>query len=135
MSRAPWIRKQAGAMFAAWCSVVLLVCMFAGCSSCAHGATLTISGTAPAFDNAGTCAAPQLTTLAGSALVMVHVQVTGPASFVDSLAVNAGAPFTFARTGPAGTYTVRAWAKDAGGVGCDTTLTITTKNPPWKVRL
>lgn len=134
MSRAPWIRKQAAAMFTAWCVVVLLVCLFVGCSSCAHGATLTITGSAPAHDNAGTCALPNLTQSTGG-LVTVFVQVTGPTAFADSLVVAAGSPFTFTRTVPAGTYTVRAWASDAGGAGCDTTVTRTVKNPPGRVRL
>jgi len=135
MSRAPWLRRQLNAMFLAWCVVVVLLLMFAGCSSCSSAATLTISGHAPGFDNAGTCAAPSLTATAPANLCTVVVQVSGPASFADSLQVVAGAPFTFTRTVPGGTYSIRSWARDAGGSGCDTTITLTVKNPPWRVRL
>lgn len=102
-------------------------------SSCA--ATLKLSGTAPNQDNAGTCTTPTLTPIAPGSVVTVHVSATGPLAFEDSLAIAAGSTFTFTRNVPAGTYTVRAWASDAGGIGCDTTLTLVLKNPPWRVRL
>lgn len=142
MSRAPWHRRnEPGIVRAAnavkWATLALGLGLLAaaGCQSCAHGATLTISGTAPAHDNAGTCALPSLTPSPAGSLVTVFVQVTGPAVWSDSLVVAAGSPFTFTRTVPAGTYTVRAWASDAGGAGCDTTITRTVKNPPGRVRL
>lgn len=116
-------------------AAVLVVAAFGGCSSCAHPATLTVRGTAPAQDNAGTCTTPTLAAATPGALVTVHVLTAGPAAREDSLLVPAGSPFAFTWQVPAGTYTVRAWATDAGGTGCDTTLTVTVKNPPWKVRL
>jgi len=149
MSRAPWHRRVGGALefvsgvvcLAAeamgwlFIATVFWIAVAGGCASCAHSATLTIRGTAPAVDNAGTCAAPLGTPMTAGALVMVHVDVTGPAAFADSLTVTSGAPFTFARNVPAGTYTIRAWAKDAGGAGCDTLVSVTVKNPPGRVRL
>lgn len=141
MSRAPWfLRRRSPAKITAAAALLylalwILAALFVGCSSCAQSATLTIRGQAPAYDNAGTCAAPSLTPSAGAALVTVFVQVTGPAAFLDSLQVASGLPFAFVRTVPAGSYTVRSWASDAGGVGCDTTVTVTVKNPPWRVRL
>lgn len=114
---------------------VLVVALFGGCSSCARAATLRVSGTAPGFDNGGTCTTPTLTPAQLGALVTVHVLATGPAAREDSLLVPAGSPFAFTWALPAGTYSVRAWATDAGGIGCDTTLTVAVKNPPWKVRL
>jgi len=144
MSRAPWHRRggflpgMARGIVAAYLVALVALTVLglgAGCASCAHSATLTIRGTAPAVDNAGTCAVPLGTPMTAGALVMVHVDVTGPAAFADSLTVTSGAPFTFARNVPAGTYTIRAWAKDAGGAGCDTLVTVTVKNPPGRVRL
>lgn len=106
-----------------------------GCQSCAHGATLSVRGTAPDQDNGGTCVAPALTPMLLSNVLKVQLDITGPTAVRDSLTVAPGQAWTWARNVPAGTYTVRAWAVDAGGVGCDTTITITTKNQPWKVRL
>ena len=105
-----------------------------GCSSCAHSATLTLRGTAPAQDNGGTCTAPQLVANV-SASVRIVFAWSGPASGTDSLSVTPGTAFTFTRTVPPGAYTIRAWAADAGGAGCDTTLSVTVKNPPWRVQL
>lgn len=104
-------------------------------TSAPQAATLRIAGTAPTQDNAGSCTAPVLEPMPGGNQVRVVVTVFGPVAFVDSAVVAAGAPFAFTRSVPSGTYTVRAWAADAGGVGCDTTLTVTVKNPPARVRL
>lgn len=108
--------------------------MYDGCRK-GHAATLTVRGTAPASDNAGTCTSPTLITASPGAVVTVHVSAIGPVTFEDSAAVAAGSPFTLSRQVPAGIYTVRAWATDSGGIGCDTALTVRLKNPPWKVRL
>jgi len=110
--------------------LALAALAFTSCS-----ATLRVGGTAPALDNAGTCASPVLATMPAGNLVTIHVQITGPAAREDSVRVVAGSPFLFAWSVPAGTYTVRAWPSDAGGAGCDTTTTATAKNPPWRVQL
>lgn len=104
-------------------------------ASAPQAATLRVTGTAPTQDNAGSCAAPVLEAMPAGNQVRVVVMVLGPVGFIDSVVVAPGAPFTFTRTVPSGTYTVRAWAVDAGGTGCDTTLTVTVKNPPARVRL
>lgn len=102
-------------------------------SSCS--ATLSIRGTAPTQDNAGSaCTAPVLVPNA-STTVMVHVQVTGPAAREDSVRVAKGGPFLFTYQVPTGLYGVRAWASDSGGASCDTTLSVLVKNPPWKVAI
>lgn len=101
-------------------------------SSCA--ATLSVRGTSPTHDNAGTCTTPTLAARPPGAVVTVHVSASGPVTFEDSLTVAGGATFTFTRAVPAGVYAVRAWASDAGGAGCDTSVTLTVKDPPWRVR-
>jgi len=102
-------------------------------SSCA--ATLRLSGTAPTQDNISqSCSAPILTAR-GSAPVAVHFAWSGPVTGEDSLLTVTGALITFTRNLPAGSYLVRCWASDSGGVGCDTTLAVNLKGPPWKVRL
>jgi len=113
----------------------LTVAIGAGCSSCGHAATLSVRGTAPDQDNGGTCATPQLSPMLPANQLKIQLDITGPTAVRDSLTVTAGQLWSWARNVPAGTYLVRAWAVDAGGVGCDTTITIVTKNQPWKVRL
>lgn len=119
-------------------AAALLIALFGGCECrmrVASAATLTIRGTAPAFDNPGTCTTPTLIAASPGAVVTVHVSVSGPVAYLDSVAVAAGSLFALSRQVPAGTYSVRAWASDSGGAGCDTTITVRVKNPPWKVRL
>ncbi len=104
-------------------------------ASCAHTATLTVRGTAPTQDNAGTCSAPSLSAMGANPALKVFASWTGPVSGLDSLTVAPGQSFSFSRTVPPGTYAVRAWAADAGGAGCDTSLTVTVKNAPWRPQL
>lgn len=122
------------ALFGVLGMVAVALGTMAGCNF-ARGATLAVRGTAPASDNSGTCTTPTLTGATPGATVTVHVSAIGPAAREDSLLVPAGSPFSFTWQVPAGAYTVRAWASDAGGIGCDTTITVAVKNPPWKVRL
>src|SRR5262245_36464168 len=97
--------------------LLLIPLMLASC-----GATMRVNGHAPANDNNGTCAAPVLLTNQ-SAFVVMHFQWQGPDAGEDSISVATGAAFSFSRSVRAGSYTIRAWASDAGGVGCDTTIT------------
>jgi hypothetical protein len=83
---------------------------------------------APLYDNAATsCAVAQI--LAGplpSASRVVHLRVTqGAWAWQDSMATVAGQQVTFPAIWPpaGGLCTLRAWASDAGGAGCDTTWT------------
>ena len=97
--------------------------------SCA--ATLTVRATAPLSDNLGTCSAPLLGPRTGA--TVIHFEWQGPVSGVDSVLTTAGTQVTFTRNGiPAGTYTIRSWASDAGGAGCDTVITKRFGGPPWK---
>ena len=97
--------------------------------SCA--ATMRVTGTAPSKDNDGTCAAPALVTNVSTSVV-VHFEWSGPESGQDSLSAATGSPFVFTRQTKAGTYNIRAWVSDVGGVGCDTTITRTYRSPPHK---
>jgi hypothetical protein len=100
------------------------------------GATMRVRGTAPSMDNDGTCAVPLLYPMpAVNPALKIHFAWTGPVSGEDSLAVTPGAPFTFQRSSAPGTYSVRVWATDAGGVGCDTTITTVVKGKPDKPRM
>jgi hypothetical protein len=104
-------------------------------TSCAHSATLRVSGTAPAFNNAGDCVSPVLQ--AGSDSVRVVVQV--PAlSLADSVTVARGKPFVFLfGPVPAGNYSVRAFASRVIGgsvfPGCDTIATVPAIVGPGRV--
>ena len=110
------------------CAAVLVVL-----SSC--GATLRMHATAPTFDNDGTCTSPVLIAAPVSIPRMLHFSWTGPLSGEDSVATSSGVLVTLTRTVPPGVYVVRAWASDAGGAGCDTSITTILKAPPWKVSL
>ena len=99
------------------------------------GATLKLSATAPTQYNDGTCTLPLLIPTAASNPVRVHFAWIGPSSGEDSVSTTAGSPVSIQKQVPAGTYTVRAWATDAGGIGCDTTITVVLKAPPDKPRL
>ena len=82
--------------------------------------------TAPVNDNAGTCLSPILLAVSLATPRTVYLSVTqGSWSKLDSLVTTAGTLVTFpAYNPPLGTLcTVRCWARDLGGAGCDTTLT------------
>lgn len=107
----------------------LLLLSVIGFSSCA--ATLSVKATAPLQDNLGTCTAPILGPRSG--VTVLHFAWTGPVSGEDSVATIAGTQVTFTKNGiPAGVYDIRAWASDAGGPGCDTTITKRFGGPPHK---
>lgn len=103
--------------------------------SCA--ATLRIRCTAPAQDNGAlSCTAIPILIPVGAVWRVVHFAWSGPAAGEDSVTTTGGLTVNYARSGlPAGTYTVRAWASDSGGVGCDTTITRTLKGPPHRVAI
>lgn len=107
--------------------------MLIALSSCS--ATLRVKATAPTNDNDGTCAAPVLYGTPVGTPRVVHFAWTGPAAGEDSITTTAGALVTYSRTVPPGMYTVRVWASDAGGVGCDTTTTTVVKAPPARPTL
>ena len=111
--------------------LLLVVLVSAAISSC--GATLRLRATAPTADNDGSCGAPALFAAPAGAPRVVHFQWSGPAAGEDSVSTTAGTLVSIVRTVPPGTYTVRGWASDAGGAGCDTTLTVTVKAAPWRV--
>lgn len=111
---------------------IVMLCLLAlvALSSCA--ARMVLTGTAPLEDNTGTCANPILS-LSSTRPMMLHARWSGRAAGEDSVSVIAGTAFTFDRTGlPAGVYSVSVWFSDAGGVGCDTTITTQIGGPPWK---
>jgi hypothetical protein len=113
-----------------FCIITLLTAV-----ACARSAgLLTITGTSPAYDNAGTCIAPVLETRAPTAM-WIHFLWTGPEAGHDSLSVAQNTAFVYTHRVTPGTYSIRAYAQDEGGVGCDTTIIKTViKGPPWKIR-
>jgi len=108
--------------------LILVALALAGLSSCA--AKLTVSGTGPLMMNAGACLSPILSSAPVGSTVMMHFAWTGPSSGEDSLVAIVGQRVTLTRTVPAGTYTVRGWASNPYGAGCDTTITRTVGDPP-----
>lgn len=111
---------------------LLLVALFLlALSSCS--ATLRVQATAPTADNDGTCAVPVLIAAGVGAPRMMHFQYAGAAAGEDSIATTAGTTVVFARSVPAGSYVVRAWASDAGGAGCRDSILVSLKAPPWRV--
>ena len=109
----------------------LLLLALAGFTSCS--ATLRLSATAPTMDNEGTCAAPELYSAPNGLRRAVHFSWTGPVSGEDSVITTPGGLATISRPVPPGVYFVHGWASGAGGVGCDTALTVTVAAPPWRV--
>jgi len=105
-------------------SAILATLLLTSC-----GATLRLSGTAPLEDNDGSCGARVLVPNASSS-VWIHAVWTGPEAGGDSTFVAKGSQFSFTRQVPSGTYTIRLWASDAGGVGCDTLVTRTYESAP-----
>jgi len=99
------------------------------------GATLRLRCTLPAQDNGAlSCAVPPILIMAGPVARRVHFAWSGPAAGEDSVSGLGGQTVDFTRSGlPGGTYTIRAWASDSAGPGCDTTITRSLKGPPHKV--
>lgn len=113
--------------------LLMSLILLAALTSC--GATLRVKATAPTNDNDGSCAAPVLYAAPAAAPRVLHFAWTGPVSGEDSVTTTAGTLVTYTRGVPPGTYTVRAWASDAGGPGCDTTTVVVVKAPPAKPTL
>jgi len=111
-------------------SCLLLLIALSSCS-----ATLRVKATAPTNDNDGTCAGPVLVAMPAGTPRVMHFAWAGPVSGEDSISTTAGTLVTFSRGVPPGIYTVRTWASDAGGVGCDTTATFVVKAPPARPTL
>jgi hypothetical protein len=106
--------------------LILLGVLLSGCA-----ATFVVRATAPINDNVGTCAAPLLGPRSG--VTVMHFEWTGPISGEDSVSTTAGTQVTFQKNGfPAGLYSIRAWASDLGGAGCDTTISKRFGGPPGK---
>jgi hypothetical protein len=117
-------------------ALAVFVGLALGCQApVAQGATLRMSATAPAFDNDGTCTTRVLYPARAGATRVVHFAWTGPVAGQDSVAVAVGVLATLNVTVPLGTYSVRAWASDSAGPGCDTTVTRTLTAPPAVVGL
>lgn len=112
---------------------ILLALALVLVSSC--NAVMRVRATAPALDNDGTCTAPVNITIAANAPRVMHFAWSGVVSGEDSIFTTAGQPVVLVKLVPPGAYAVRAWASDAGGPGCDTTITVTVKAPPAKPAL
>jgi hypothetical protein len=109
-----------------WIIVALAALMLTSC-----GASLRLQATAPAQLNGGTCALPQLSSSPAWPM-MLHFAWSGPAAGEDSVPCNPGQLVTWSHGVPAGTYTIRGWASNAYGAGCDTTITKAAGDPPGK---
>jgi hypothetical protein len=113
---------------------VLAIVACVAIASCASSAQLMVSGSAPLFDNSGTCAAPLLAAQpASNPALRIVLSWAGPVAGIDSTYAQPGAAFVFVKQLPSGTYTLTCHATDAGGAGCDTTITKTIKAPPFSV--
>ena len=104
-----------------------------------EAATLRIRFTLPTDDNSGSCVSPALIPMGTNPALKGHWRywVAGGDSLggavEDSLSGLPGAVVLRDYPVANGLYRVRAWATDAGGVGCDTLLTKSPfKSPPWK---
>jgi hypothetical protein len=122
-----------------WGLLVLVALVMVMWSIPCQSATLRVRFTLPNQDNSGTCTAPVLLAMGANPNLKGHWRwwVAGgdsiTAAVEDSLAGAPGAvvvtDYQVAQT----LYRVRAWATDAGGVSCDTTVAIVPfKNRPWK---
>jgi hypothetical protein len=109
--------------------VLLILLLALALSSC--GASLRLQATAPAQLNGGTCALPQLS-VSPAWPMMLHFAWNGPAAGEDSVACSPGQLITWSRGVPAGSYTIRGWASNAYGSGCDTTINKVAGDPPGK---
>lgn len=114
---------------AALCAAALM--LFSGP---ALSATLRLTATAPVYDDDGTCAEPVLLSVPAGTQRVMHFAWSGPSAGEDSVVVAAGERVSFSRQVPAGVYSVRAWASDVGGVGCDTTIVVDVRARPDKIR-
>jgi hypothetical protein len=108
---------------------LLLMCVFLLTSSCA--ATPKVKLTAPLQDNAGTCAQPVLGQTAGPGMNL-FLTWSGPDTGSVWFPAAPGQVREYERQVKPGVYTLRSWAEDRGGVGCDTTVVDTLKSRPGK---
>ena len=108
-------------------------------ASCAHvppaaAGPLNLRFTMPAFENAGTCAAPVMLPMAADATLRGVYSWSGPASGSDSTYAAQGAAVSVLKYVPSGSYTVRVHAaRGANTWLCDTTITVVVVNPPAMV--
>lgn len=109
---------------------LLWACTALGLLLTSCSATMTVRGTAPATENAGSCAARVLLPLPAGHAMMMHFAWSGASSGEDSMATVRGAAFTFTRNVPSGNYSIRSWASDAGGASCDTVITRSFTSAP-----
>ena len=105
-------------------------------TSCA--ATMTLSGHFPSLENRATsCAVPPVFAAASSGdIVTVVFSWTGPEAGRDSVSGTVGSAFYFSRPTQAGSYTIRAAARDAMfNYNCsDSSITAVYRGTPDKVR-
>lgn len=103
----------------------------------AGAAVLRVSGTTPLYDNDGTCAAPVLTARAAGDSCWMHFAWSGNSrAGEDSVHAAGGQLVGMSVPGlPPGFYTVRAWASDPGGAGCDTLVMVRVRAQPWRPRI
>ena len=96
-------------------------------------ATLIIRATAPISDNSAVSCLSSPVLGARSGFTVIHFAWSGPSAGEDSITTIAGTLVTFSRGGaPAGLYTIRCWASDSAGVGCDTSMVRRFGGPPHK---
>ena len=112
-------------MTRALCALALLAVLVTSCA-----ATLRVRGTAPDSLAEGTCA--RYTSYPATAPMWVFASV---ASFTDSVWANPGDPFTFSWQLPPGSYYVTAWARNAGGASCSSSVVVTATSRPAPVRV
>lgn len=119
-----------------WLLVVLLLALVFAVSFGwlpVHAATLKVRAVAPDLDNGGSCTAPVLIPRSDSC--WVHFQWISPSRIgEDSVRAAAGQPVALTVNVPPGIYTIRSWASDVGGAGCDTSATVRTLQP-WKPKV
>ena len=109
-------------------TLLLLLILLASTS-----ATLIVRATAPLFDNSAVSCLSTPILGARSGFTVLHFAWSGPTAGEDSITTTAGSLVTLSRGGvPAGLYTIRSWASDSAGVGCDTSVVRRFGGPPHK---
>lgn len=115
-------------------SLIVAVVLFA---APAQGRQVTVTGTAPVLDNAGTCTTPSYEPMpVNNPLKVIFEWRQGTILVlpIDTLSTTAGTAFTRTYNLNPGTYTLFNRVQDAGGVSCDTSIVvILPKGAPHKV--
>ena len=115
-------------MTRALCALALLALLLTSCA-----ATLAVRGTAPTLGAEGSCARSiPADTLRGPLRVVARVEGIG---LMDSLWAVPGEAFAFRWQVPPGSYVVTAFARNAGGVSCSTSVVVTTTSRPSPVAI